>query len=72
MTLPVNTKGAARILGVPPGTLYRAVWDERLDPPPRGVSGTFEWGREDLRRASWALLHREWDEAAADREEVVR
>lgn len=56
-----GTKQAAGILGIRPGALTRAVWDQRFDPPPKGPGGAFLWGEQDLRRAAWALLHRDLD-----------
>ena len=60
----IGTKEAARILGLRPGTLARAVWDERFQSPAKGPGGAFIWTEADLRRASWALLKRDLDERA--------
>jgi hypothetical protein len=58
----IGTKQAAEILGVKPGALTRAVWENRLPAPEKGPGGAFVWSREDLQRAAWALWERELDE----------
>lgn len=50
-----NTKEAAKMLGVRPSALSRAVWDNRIDPPQKSPSDTFLWTTDDLNRASWTL-----------------
>lgn len=64
----IGTKQAAAILGVKPGALTRAVWEGRVPPPPKGPGGAFVWAETDLRRAAWAMLGRDLDEVAKDRE----
>lgn len=64
----IGTKQAAAILGVRRGTLTRAVWDERFTAPEKAPGGAFVWTEMDLRRAAWALLGRDLDEVAKDRE----
>jgi hypothetical protein len=56
-----NTRLGAIAIGVTPNALQRAVWDGRVVPPPKGPSGNYLWRREDLDRASWALLHRPFE-----------
>ena len=55
----IGTKEAARILGVRPGTLTRAVWENRVPPPTKAPGGAFVWSEADIRRAAWVLLHRD-------------
>jgi hypothetical protein len=67
----IGTKQAAAILGLPPGTLAKAVWDGRVAAPAKAPGGAYVWTLDDLRRASWALLHRELDESAAAGREAM-
>ena len=64
-----STREVADLLGVTPGRISKAVWDGRLDPPQRGPSGAFLWTEQDVRRASWALLHRDVDAHVAEGQE---
>jgi len=64
----IGTKEAARILGLKPGTLARAIWDERFQPPAKGPGGAFVWTEADLRRAAWTLLKRDLGERVAIQE----
>jgi hypothetical protein len=59
----MGTRQVASILGVRPSTVAKAVWDGRIAPPTRGPGGAFIWTEADLRRASWALLKRDLDDA---------
>ena len=61
-----STREVARVLGINPSRLSRAVWTGRLQEPQRGPSGNFLWTEKDIRRASWALLHRDLDGLLAD------
>lgn len=63
----IGTKQAAKILGVRPGTLTRAVWEGRVPQPAKGPGGAFVWIETDLRRAAWALLGRDLDEVVKGR-----
>lgn len=54
----VNTREAAKLLGLPVSKVQRALWNEKFQLPLRGPSGCFLWTQDDLNRASWALLHR--------------
>ncbi len=60
----IGTRQAAVILGLRPGTLTRAVWEGRLEPPAKGPGGAYVWTEADLRRAAWAMLGRDLDEVA--------
>jgi hypothetical protein len=62
----IGTKQAAAILGVRPGTLTRAVWEDRVSPPAKGPGGAFVWTEMDLRRAAWALLGHDLNDAQRD------
>lgn len=55
-----STKQVAELLGIPPGRLARAVWDRRVAPPGKGPGGDYQWTLDDIRRASWALLRRDY------------
>jgi hypothetical protein len=65
----IGTKQAAAILGLRPGTLTRAVWEGRVQPPAKGPGGAYIWTEADLRRAAWALLGRDLDDTASARKE---
>ena len=64
----IGTKQAAAMLGVRPGTLTRAVWDERMPQPAKGPGGAFLWSEDDVRRASWVLLGRDLKDVAESKE----
>jgi hypothetical protein len=64
----IGTKQAAAILGLRPGALTKAVWDDRIPPPVKGPGGAFVWTDADLRRAAWALLGRDLDDVGRGRE----
>ena len=53
----INTKEAAKILGVSISRLSRAAWEGKINPPQRGPGGAFMWTVEDLQWASCVLLH---------------
>jgi hypothetical protein len=53
-----GTKDVAKILGVKPDYLSRAVWLQRFDPPAKSPSGDYLWTKADIERASWVLNHR--------------
>jgi len=53
-----STPQAARLLGMSPSRLAKAVWDGRVDPPQKSPSGNFLWTHADIERASWALCHK--------------
>jgi hypothetical protein len=65
----IGTKQAAAILGLRPGTLTRAVWEGRVQPPAKGPGGAYIWTDADLRRAAWALLGRDLDDTVSARME---
>jgi hypothetical protein len=65
----IGTKQAAAILGLRPGTLTRAVWEGRVQPPAKGPGGAYIWTEADLRRAAWALLGRDLDDTTVARKE---
>jgi len=56
-----STRQVARVLGVSPSLLTKAVWDGRVGPPQKSPSGNFLWTYEDIERASWALLRRPFE-----------
>ena len=57
-----STREVAKMLGIGPSRLSKAVWDGRLDPPGRGPSGAFLWTEADIQRASWTLRRRSADD----------
>ena len=58
----LGTRQAAKVLGVKPTTLSRAVWDGRLQQPVRAPGGAFIWSDEDLRRAAWVMRKQDLDD----------
>ena len=54
-----STRDVARLLGIGPSRLARAVWDGRIDPPTRAPGGAFLWTEDDIHRASWVLRARD-------------
>jgi len=47
-----STAQAARLLGVQPGTLGKALWNGRIPAPPKSPSNTFLWSEADVQRAA--------------------
>lgn len=66
-----STRDVARMLGMNPSRLARAIWDGRLDPPARSPGGAFLWITEDIERASWLLCGRSACNLLPDVEEVA-
>ena len=56
-----STRQAAALLGVSISRLTRAVWEDRITPPPKGPGGAYLWLEEDIRRASWVLRGRDFN-----------
>lgn len=56
-----STREVAKLLGLNPSRLARAIWDGRLDPPVRAPGGGFLWTLDDIERASWLLRGRSFD-----------
>ncbi len=54
-----STREVARMLGMNPSRLARAVWDGRLAPPDKAPGGAFLWTPQDIDRASWFLRRRD-------------
>jgi len=50
-----GTREAARLLGMSPTALTRAVWDYRVNAPQKSPSGAYLWTVGDLNNASWRL-----------------
>jgi hypothetical protein len=63
-----STREVAKLLGLPVSKLTRALWLDRFDPPMKSPAGDYLWTRQDIERASWALLHRDIDAILAERE----
>lgn len=56
-----STRQVARLLGIPPARLTKAIWDDRVSPPAKGPAGNFLWTLQDVQKVSWALLHRAFE-----------
>ncbi len=54
-----STKEVARLLGIPVAGLAKAIYRDRIEAPGKGPGNAFQWGREDILRAGWALLRRD-------------
>ena len=61
-----STREVAKLLGVNPSRLARAIWDGRVPAPERGPSGAFLWIESDIRQAARILLHRELEDILAE------
>jgi len=66
-----STREVARMLGVNPSRLARALWDGRLVPPTKAPGGAFLWTDEDIERASWLLRGRDASNILASTKEVA-
>ena len=66
-----STREVAKLLGLNPSRLARAVWDGRLTPPARAPGGAFLWTKEDVERASWLLRHRDTGDILPDAKEAT-
>ena len=62
-----STRQVARLLGVNPNRISRAVWEGRIEQPEKGPGGAFFWTEADVRRAAWVLRHRDLDDILAER-----
>lgn len=65
-----STREVARMLGVNPSRLARALWDGRLGPPIKAPGGAFLWTDEDIERASWLLRGRDTGDILPGEKEV--
>jgi DNA-binding transcriptional MerR regulator len=63
----MSTKQVAGLLGVSVSKLTREVWLGRIQAPPKSPAGDHLWGRTDVERACWMLLHRDLDVVLAER-----
>lgn len=64
----LGTRDVARLLGVPPGRLAKALWDGRVDAPAKGPGGAYLWTDRDVEHASWVLRHRDASDILRARE----
>lgn len=64
-----GTREVARMLGLNPSRLARAIWDGRLDAPLKAPGGAYLWTKRDIERASWLLLRRGLDDVLPSRED---
>jgi len=53
-----TTVQAARILGIAPNHLQRLVWDGTIAAPAR-LGRAFAWDNDAMKRAGWAVCHRD-------------
>ena len=51
-----STREVAKLLGVSPSRLARAVWDGRVSAPEKAPNGAYLWKVEDIQRAAWQFL----------------
>ena len=66
-----STRDVARMLGLNPSRLARAIWDGRLAAPAKAPGGAYLWTPQDIERASWLLRRRDAsDVLLAEAEEV--
>lgn len=56
-----STCQVAKLLGVTPASLAKAIWDDRIDPPTKGPSGNFLWQLSDIEKASWIMCRRPFE-----------
>ncbi|MFC1783486.1 hypothetical protein ACFL02_07860 [Planctomycetota bacterium] len=54
-----STRDVARVLHISPTKLQRLIWDNQLEPPPKGPNGNFLWGVKDCVRAGWQICGRD-------------
>ena len=62
-----STRTVAKMLGIRPDALQKAIWLGRVPEPAKGPGGAFLWAEEDIQRASWALLHRAYEPEEGER-----
>ena len=53
--MQIGTRELARLLGIRPENLTRAVWNLRIPAPVKGPGGCYLWNVEDIRRAARAF-----------------
>jgi hypothetical protein len=66
-----STREVAKLLGLNPSRLARAIWDGRLTPPARAPAGGFLWTANDVERASWLLRHRDTSDILPNAQEIA-
>ena len=57
-----GTRQVAVMLGMKSSRLTKAIWDNRIDAPPKGLGGVFLWSRRNVEQASWVLRGRSADD----------
>ena len=50
-----STKQVAKVLGVKPDLLSKAIWLVRVKAPVKGPGGAYLWTGKDIESAAWAL-----------------
>ena len=55
-----STKEVSKLLGVKIGTLSRALFEDRIEPPQTIPGGrAYVWQVNDINKASWVMRHRD-------------
>jgi hypothetical protein len=54
-----STQQVANLLGIKTGRLNRAVWENRITPPPKSPGGDYLWDEKAIHHASWIIRHRD-------------
>lgn len=62
-----STRQVAKILGIKPDILSKAIWQDKVSAPQKSPSGNFLWTTEDINRASWVLLHKAYEISKGDK-----
>ena len=55
MTQFYSTRQVAVLLAIKPDTLQKAIWQGRVNPPPKSPSGQYLWTITDIESAAWSL-----------------
>ena len=55
MTQFYSTRAVAGFLHLKPDTLQKAIWQNRVTPPPKSPSGQYLWTLAYIESAAWVL-----------------
>lgn len=55
MTQFYSTRAVAGLLHLKPDTLQKAIWQNRVSPPPKSPSGQYLWTLAYIESAAWAM-----------------
>ena len=50
-----STRQVAGLLNIKPDTLAKAIWQNRVTPPPKSPSGQYLWTIAYIESAAWAM-----------------